>query len=1027
MRPANPDRSVAIELPLALQSRISAVRKRLRRLESALAAGLAATGATSSFLVLYVCDRLCETPSPVRWLCSIAGALSVALPFARWWWRWMWAPADLRQIARRIQRRIPALGDRLLGAVELADPQSGCAANASAPLRRAAIEQVAREADLIDVRAAAPAGMVQRIAVIAVGLFAAVTLLAVRHPEPARNALHRWLRPMASIARFTFVRIGELPAEMIVPLGEPFELECSVQGGKRRRPLNASCRVGRMRWKRFVGEEGRVRFQLPGQNHPAWLTLRVGDAIRHLRLRPEQRPALVELTATIRSPPWHGRGDETRLVEAGWLTVPEAGAVMLRGRTTRDLVAATLNGAEGPPMKVADQRFETPWLLATTTSPLGGSHRLPDELVINWRDVLGLTPAVPLRLRVQRVPDAPPRVRCEGLEGAVAILEDETLQFDVVATDDVGVRRIWVEWRAAPQGTSAGGAGQMRMVAEGAADQSLLRGTVAMSPDALRWPPDTTIELWAAALDYAPDRGPSYTPVYRILVVSRARHAQLLEQQARAIQAVVEELRRREEARRHLSDELAALGDRELTGAINDERLRGSESGEQRDAERASKLAEEAARLALEALRNPAIAEASVLEWAMIAERLQAVAAGAMRSAAETLGAAGRSTTAGRRREQVRQASMHQRTATDQLASILRDAASAGDEWASRSFLERLRELSQHHASLAVTLQKQVSTLAGLYPSELDPERRAELARWAELQARRRDDARNLRDDLAGFYERSRRRVYGEIREAMSNPDVVERHDESRHAILENHVMAAMALSRQLAEDFARWAELLAPNSSGSSAGGIGGQTPSLPPEVLMGLLRARARQESLREATRQLDRERSEREDYRAAANTLADRQEQIETDLRKLNDLVGGRVLQWMETIEQTMLVSAATLREPQTDAAAIAIQTEIIESIAAALSAATGSPSEGQPAPSAEAMSAVTRMLEALARAGGGSLAGGNTSRASSGPDGAGEGTSPSARPSQRAAGTVDEAVPAEFREVLEGYFRAIERQP
>ncbi len=324
-------------------------------------------------------------------------------------------------------------------------------------------------------------------------------------------------------------------------------------------------------------------------------------------------------------------------------------------------------------------------------------------------------------------------------------------------------------------------------------------------------------------------------------------------------------------------------------------------------------------------------------------------------------------------------------------------------------------------------LARHAPGLLGLEADRIAPELRAELARLADLQARHRQEARDLRDDLTGFFERSRRSVYDEIRRAMSEPDVLDRQKENRQAILDNRVAAAMQMSGALAEDFSRWAEMLSPSGGGSGGSGGGGSSASLPPEVLMGLLRARARQESLREATRELDRQRPQREDYAAAAEGLADRQLQIETDLRKLNDLVGGRIRSWMEAIEQDMIVSAATLREPQTDAEAIAIQTGIIEAIAEAMNAGSSASSGSPSAPSAEAMAAVTRMLRALAQRGGGSLAGGTTSRENAGPEGPGEGTAPVARPQQRGAAAMDELAPAEFRPLLEGYFRAVDQTP
>ncbi len=1014
----------AIELPSALKVRIEAVRRRRRRLQAVMALGTLAAGAAASFLAFYAWERFDETPPAARWLLWSFAAACGTLPWVAWAWRWAWRPPDPRELARYIQRQLPRLGDRLLGAVELAAPMDPEHARWSEPLRRAAIDQVAREADRIDVRHAAPAQLARRIALVAAALFGSAALLIARQPEAGWNSFRRWFNPAAPIPRFTFVRIEDLPMEMIVPHGEPFELECTVRGRLARRAAVASCRLGRAVWTHAVGADGRVRFRIPGPTRPARLSLRIGDAVRHVQLRPEPRPALVELFATVRPPPWHGRSEDRRALESGWLAVPEGGEVVLSGRASRELAEVTVNGPRGPSVIISGARFETARLAAVTGAPPAGVWRLPDEIVLQWRDQLGLTPSAPTRIRVQRTPDAPPTVRCEGLDGAVAILEDEALQFDVVAADDHGVQRVWIEWRRAQERRDAPAPVRVRPLAEGTADAATLHATVTLSPEAMRWSPDMTLELWGAAVDYAPGRDPSYTPTYRIFVLSRARHAQLLEQQARAAQAVIEELRRREESRWQTSEDVAALDDEHIAQSMPEDRLRTGEAGERRDAERAARLAEEMTRLALEALRNPAIAEATVLDWAMMAEKLQSLAGGEMASAAEALRKATDRAGASARRQMARAAAEHQRAAVEQLTSILNEACRTGDEWAARSFVERLRELSNRHAELQNMLARHAPGLLGLDPDRLAPELRSELIRLADLQNRHRQEARDLRDDLTGFFERSRRSVYDEIRRAMSEPDVLDRQNESRRAILDNRVAAAMQMSGALADDFSRWAEMLSPPGGASGGAGGGGSSASLPPEVLMGLLRARARQESLREATRELDRQRLHREEYSTAAERLADRQLQIETDLRKLNDLVGGRIRNWMEAIEQDMIVSAATLREPQTDAEAIAIQTGIIEAIAEAMNSGSSASSDSSSAPSAEAMAAVTRMLRTMAQRGGGSLAGGTTSRENAEPEGAGEGATPISRPQRRGASAVDEIAPAEFRPLLEGYFRAVD---
>ena len=75
-----------------------------------------------------------------------------------------------------------------------------------------------------------------------------------------------------------------------------------------------------------------------------------------------------------------------------------------------------------------------------------------------------------------------------------------------------------------------------KTLAEGGPNQAELRAPYTISAEGLRLPPDSSADLWLAAVDHRPGREPVVSPAYRIHILSRTRHAQLLEEMARAIQ-----------------------------------------------------------------------------------------------------------------------------------------------------------------------------------------------------------------------------------------------------------------------------------------------------------------------------------------------------------------------------------------------------------------------------------------------------------------------------------------------------------
>src|SRR5205823_3165129 len=87
------------------------------------AACAAACAVLASFLALYALDRAGDTPGWPRvglFVAALAGCAIVPLAVHRWVWR----HRHLEQLARLLGRRLPQVGDQLLGIIELARSDS---------------------------------------------------------------------------------------------------------------------------------------------------------------------------------------------------------------------------------------------------------------------------------------------------------------------------------------------------------------------------------------------------------------------------------------------------------------------------------------------------------------------------------------------------------------------------------------------------------------------------------------------------------------------------------------------------------------------------------------------------------------------------------------------------------------------------------------------------------------------------------------------------------------------------------------
>ena len=115
-----------IALPASLTQQFDSLERRLWRMDALLAVSGAAGSLLASYLLLYAADRVCDTPVWLRFALALAGWTGFAVFAWRYGNKWVWGRRSVRALAVIVQKRYRRLGDRLLGIVELADPD--CAA-----------------------------------------------------------------------------------------------------------------------------------------------------------------------------------------------------------------------------------------------------------------------------------------------------------------------------------------------------------------------------------------------------------------------------------------------------------------------------------------------------------------------------------------------------------------------------------------------------------------------------------------------------------------------------------------------------------------------------------------------------------------------------------------------------------------------------------------------------------------------------------------------------------------------------------
>lgn len=615
-------------LPPLLTAKLADFRRRVwivKGLEGVLAG---AFGLLLSYLLVFALDRLFDTPAWLRGTLLVAGAavLGIGLPLK--WHRWVWRQRRLEDAARLLRRTFPRLGDQLLGIVELARMEAG-EGGRSERLVQAAMAQTDEEVKDRDFSQAVPqarhkhwAAACAAIALLVLGAFALVS-------EAAQNALLRWAKPWLATERFTFARIAALPDPWVVPYAEPVPLDVAVAENSRWKPQTASAAVvDQPLAKAELNADGRYALALPPQKEDTTLRLTVGDVRKDIALQPRPRPELTRLVARLQLPEYLKYETQPEVeVRGGSVSLLQGAEAEFTIESVRPLATATL---DGKPQPLAEGK------LVSERQKVGDAAQVK---TFEWVDELGLSPREPLKLNVNPVEDAAPRVlaRRESLEQVV--LDTEVVTFDLTASDDFGLQRLGLSWKpldtAASAASTAPAVGE-KIAAAGAPEnrQMEVRGTFSAAREGIA-PQSLEVRAWAE--DYLPGRARAHSAAFVLHVLNATDHALWLTQQMGKWLDVARETYEREQQLHQMNKELRQLAAAELDQPQNRRKIAQQASAEQANAARLSSLNDAGKRLVEQATKNPEFDAARLESWATMLKSLQNIASERMPSVAELL------------------------------------------------------------------------------------------------------------------------------------------------------------------------------------------------------------------------------------------------------------------------------------------------------------------------------------------------------------------------------------------------------
>jgi len=498
-------------------------------------------------------------------------------------------------LAQRVQRRFPALGDGLASSVEFLDQPEDDPIAGSVTLRRAVIAKTTAETEPLDFGEVIERGPTVRAATgaLALGLVAAIVVAV--DPLSSQIAVARLSNPFDDVAwpQTTHLVLRRWVAR--VARGQAFEVEVVDRYGVK---LPPQVRIH----YRFEGSDGSTTEESELMHY-------IGDAMvarrenvtRPFSYRVEggddhsmpwipvevvEPPKLEALRVELVPPEYTGWPPETTDGQIRALVGTKVSAV---AKSTKRLAAAALCLKDGRriPGRLDEDgvTFTVPGDPATElTIEKSGAYWF--ELT----DVEGLTAGSDTGWEIRALPDAPPTVSIEQPIATVFVTPNGVLPLRIAVKDDLAVHRIALRFnrsdrpeedesvvllqqgpdRVDPQAGGGLGAGEPSESRVVAYDWQL-------AP--LELPPRTQVTFRGTATDYLPQTGTS-EPRRLVIITPEELADRIASRQTSILADLARVLEMQRQSRRQVADLEIRLGEIGRLDRLDVDRLRGAELGQ---------------------------------------------------------------------------------------------------------------------------------------------------------------------------------------------------------------------------------------------------------------------------------------------------------------------------------------------------------------------------------------------------------------------------------------------------------------
>lgn len=870
--PSQSQNSHQAPIPDSLRTQLDQFKRQLWKIKIAEAILAGCFGLLFSFLLVFGLDRFFETPHALRLIILILGVSLFSLFAPYWIRRWVYGHRRENQLARLIARRFPKLGDRLLGAVELQD-QHETGDTLSPELRAAAMRTVAADTATRDLSDALPPTRHRKGGLIVMALFliSASTLIIV--PDAGINSLKRWLMPLSDTARYTFTKLdlSGINTPHHIPYGESFSITIPLSKESNRQPETARARYGQGEWVEAALTDGSYTFTFPGQRAQDNLHLEADDAQHSLPIEPVIRPAMENIRASIKLPPYLERPDTNSDLRSGYLTVLEGSQIQIQATITRTAVSATATvhtldketepepqASEGkdnaPPnrkigLKLDGRKISTPLI------PIDDHSLL---IPMTWTDIFGLAADTPLKIRLETTQDQAPTTYIQGVDRQHIMLADETIAFEVLAEDDYGLKASGLSWQGEfTKPTSESPAQGELTLKTGSPTQTTLSSPFSFSPANLDITPQKLV-LRSWTEDYKPDRKRVFSEPIVLYILTRNEHAQVLKNEFDRAIGELEDIARKEQNLNDENQRLERQQGKELQNDTNKKKLETQQNAEQENRERMEKLTERVEKLFKDAVRNGEIDKDALKKMSQSLQSMRELSQQDLPKVEQKLqDSQSQRNTPEKTKKDLEQAVEEQKKALEKMKQALKDANEANRKFEASTFVNRLKRAASEEASIASTFIDAIDKIIGCEFEELDPVEQRSVKAAYQQQRQTAGDIRWIQEDLSHYYARTQKNEHKQLVESMRKSRIDEALEVLASRVASNISYTSITQSKHWADQLKKWAKQLEGDqqSGGGGGGGGGGQSQEDKDfEFMLKVMRMIQKEQDIRSRTRALE-----------------------------------------------------------------------------------------------------------------------------------------------------------------------------